>query len=68
MMGGMLPIPSKPYEISKGIWDDYYEVQKSGRMNMFAYPTVVYFLESGSYEAAFKHFEEEGNTDTLVIE
>ena len=67
-MRGRLPIPSKPYEISKGLWDNYYEVQKSGRMNMFGYPTVVYFLADGAYDAAFKHFEEEGSTDPLVIE
>ena len=63
-----LPIQTKPYEIDKSTWDDYYAVQKSGTMNMFGYPTVVYFLADGAYQKAFNHFETEGNLDPVVIE
>tara|TARA_B100001250_G_C19253231_1_gene551680 strand:+ start:162 stop:365 length:204 start_codon:yes stop_codon:yes gene_type:complete len=67
-MSNRIPIPTKPYEITKDIWDDYYSVQQSGVMNMFGYPTVVYFLTDGSYRTAFKHFETDGMTDPVVIE
>lgn len=65
----MQELPTKPYQITKEVWDDYYAVQESGVMNMFGYPTVVYFLaDDSAYDKAFKHFEEDGNTEPITIE
>jgi len=58
----------KPYKITKEIWDDYYEVQQSGRINMFEHPNIAYFFEGDSYSQAKTHFEVEGNTSDLVID
>lgn len=57
-----------PYIITKELWDDYYDMQQSGQMNMFGYPTVVYFISHNAYPKALKHFNDEGNTSDLVIE
>jgi len=58
----------KPYTITHEIWADYYAVQKSGTMNMFGHPYVIYFFEGDAYSQAKNHFEVEGNTSDLLIE
>ena len=62
-----LKMPKPPYEVSKSTWDDYRRVQDSGKMNMFGYPTVVYFMKYDAYEKCQKHFDEEGNTESITI-
>ena len=62
-----LKMPKPPYEVSKGIWDDYKRVQDSGVMNMYGYPTVVYFMKYNAWEKCQKHFDEEGNTKPIII-
>jgi len=62
-----LKMPKPPYEISKRTWDDYRRVQDSGKMNMFGYPTVVYFMKYQAYEKCLQHFDEEENTEPIII-
>jgi len=58
---------SEPIIIHKHEWDDYYEVQQSGRMNMMHHWCIRKFLPDGNYEKARTHFEENGNTNQLTI-
>ena len=60
--------PDYPYTITQDIWDDYYSVQQSGIMNMMGHHYIGYFMQGDAYKQAYKHFEEEGNTEPLVIE
>ena len=62
-----MKIPKPPYEVSKRTWDDYRRVQDSGKMNMFGYPTVVYFMKYRAYEKCQQHFDEEGKTEPITI-
>ena len=59
---------NKPYTITKGMWDDFYSVQMSGVMNMYGHHLIRYFMHGDAYEQARHHFEDEGNTEDLVIE
>ena len=61
-------MPEKPYKITQEIWEDFYEVQMSGRMNMYGHHYVRYFIPTGAYETAYEHFKVQGNTDAVVIE
>jgi hypothetical protein len=54
--------------IHKEIWDDYYEVQLSGRINMLMHPHVELFMKAGRWEAAHRHFEQEKQTTPLHFE
>ena len=60
--------PTKPYNITKSMWDDYYEVQMSGRMNMMGHHLIGYFMQDDTYDKAHTHFQEDGNAEDLVIE
>tara|TARA_R110002020_G_scaffold3902_2_gene17190 strand:+ start:269 stop:466 length:198 start_codon:yes stop_codon:yes gene_type:complete len=60
--------PTKPYEITKSMWDDYYSVQQSGVMNMMGHHLIGYFCSDGAWQKSFDHFEDEGNEETLTIE
>jgi len=55
-------------KITQAEWQDYYTVQQSGIMNMYEHPLIFKFAPSGNWAAAHKHFEEEGNTEDLVLE
>ena len=59
--------PQSPVTISLVEWEDYYIIQQSGEMNMWHHPLIKKFAPDGNWKAAFEHFEEEGNTATLVI-
>ena len=48
-------------------WKDYFSVQKSGVMNMWAHWNIKKFVPEGNWEAAHEHFEVQGNTEDLVI-
>lgn len=61
-------VKEEPLVIHKYIWDEFYRVQRSGRMNMMGHPYVIYFMEGDNWQRAYDHFEEEGNTEPLVIE
>jgi len=65
---GRLVMPAKPYAIYVEDWEWFYEVQQSGEMNMLAHPLVSLFMPDGAYDAAFKHFVEEGRRVPVVIE
>jgi len=57
--------------ICKAVWDDYYRMQMSGKMNMFGYPTVAYFTQNeypNAYRQAFEHFETNGETTELTFQ
>lgn len=56
-----------PYTVCKIVWDDYYKMQMSGRMNMMGYPTVELFIRGRCYEKAFEHFETNQKTEDLVM-
>ncbi len=60
--------PDKPYTITKLMWDDYYTVQMSGRINMMEHHLIGYFMSDGVWKQAHEHFEIEGNEDDLLIE
>ena len=49
-------------------WEDYYSVQKSGRINMWLHPLIGKFAPDGNWEKAFDWFETGSNDGTLVIE
>jgi hypothetical protein len=53
--------------IPKIIWDEFYRVQQSGTMNMMGHPYVIYFMQDDDWQRAYDWFEEEGNTQPLVI-
>lgn len=60
--------PTKPYTITKGMWNDYHSVQESGVMNMMGHHLIGYFCSDNVWQEAYDHFEKEGNTEDLVIE
>ena len=60
-----LNVPEPPYEISKRTWDDYRILQDSGKMNMFGYTTVVYFMNYRAYEKCQRHFDEKYGAITI---
>ena len=65
--------PDKPYEITKGIWESFYGTQQRGSMNMYGHHYIGYLSQTDSngedaYNLAKQWFEEEGNTEPLVIE
>jgi hypothetical protein len=60
--------PDKPYTITKVMWDDYYFVQNSGRMNMMQHWAIGYFCSDSAWQKAHDHFETGGNRNDLVIE
>tara|TARA_R110002020_G_scaffold14091_4_gene50179 strand:- start:33419 stop:33613 length:195 start_codon:yes stop_codon:yes gene_type:complete len=59
--------PEKPYIITKDMWDEYYEVQQSGRMNMMGHHLIGYFCQGDAYQQAKNHFVDNRTSD-LVIE
>jgi len=58
----------RPYTITKNIWDDFYTIQMSGRMNMMGHPYIDYFSDAGAYNAAYTHFQTNGETTDLEIQ
>jgi hypothetical protein len=58
----------RPYTITKNIWDDFYRVQMSGSMNMMGHPYVGYFFDNDAYDAAYNHFQTDGETADLEIQ
>jgi len=60
--------PEKPYTITKDMWDEYYEVQESGIMNMMGHHLIGYFFSDNAWQKSFNHFEKDANTADLVIE
>ena len=55
-------------EITKAERDEYYSVQKSGKMNMWGHPLIVKFGQECNWKAAYDHFENKGNESTLVLD
>ena len=53
--------------ISQDEWEDFYEVQMSGRMNMMYHWNIRKFMADDNYDKAKKWFQEDGNTEDLVI-
>jgi len=53
--------------ISQDEWEDFYEVQMSGRMNMMYHWNIGKFMADDNYDKAQKWFQEDGNTEDLVI-
>jgi len=58
----------RPYTITKNIWDDFYRVQMSGTMNMMGHRSVRYFMSDDAYDAAYNHFQTDGETADLEIQ
>ena len=58
----------RPYTITKNIWDDFYRVQMSGTMNMMGHRFVRYFFDDDAYDAAYNHFQTDGETADLEIQ
>jgi hypothetical protein len=56
-----------PYTITYAMWQDYYAVQQSGRINMMLHPNVIYFMSHNAWQKSFDHFETNGQTDALTI-
>lgn len=54
--------------IHKEVWDDYYKVQLSGRINMMMHPNVGLFIPQGRWEQSHRHFVIEKQTTPLVFE
>tara|TARA_R110002012_G_scaffold56946_4_gene146431 strand:+ start:2018 stop:2233 length:216 start_codon:yes stop_codon:yes gene_type:complete len=61
-------VKKEPLVIEKHIWDEFYRVQQSGKMNMMGHPYVIYFMEGDNWQRAYDHFEDQGNTEPLTIE
>ena len=57
----------KPYKITLDMWNDFYSVQMSGVMNMLGHHLVRYFMHDGAFRQALEHFQDESNTEDLVI-
>lgn len=54
--------------IHKEVWDDYYKVQLSGRINMMMHPNVGLFMPKGRWEQSHRHFVIEKQTTPLVFD
>jgi hypothetical protein len=61
-------IPEKPYTITQGIWESFYNAQQKGTMNMYGHHLVRYFLDDNAYDKAYQHFVIDERTEDVVIE
>jgi hypothetical protein len=57
----------KTTTITKAEWEDYYKVQRSGKINMMSHWNIVKFATGDNYPKARKHFKDDKNETDLVL-
>jgi len=68
MVGESVKIPKANYLITRSMWEDYYAVQQSGKINMLHHPLVGFFVNHDAWQKSFDHFETNAQTDGIIIE